>query len=172
MTRSSPQPVSSEWRLTIRCVAASCFLPNTQPCFSARSYRWLLFFVYSFNSFVPFFFLLWLSHVACGLHDQGSNPCPLHWKHGLLTTGPPGKSPAYFSGCFLELFTPQKSQSLVLLQLTMAEPSLVSEFPAGEWVEWWERDGQESLICHSECHPPPSSVVFDQPRVKWPIGHS
>jgi len=52
------------------------------------------------------FFLLWLSHVACGLHDQGSNPCPLHWKHGLLTTGPPGKSPAYFSGCFLELFTP------------------------------------------------------------------
>jgi len=43
----------------------------------------------------------------------------------------------------------------------MAEPSLVSEFPAGEWVEWWERDGQESLICHSECHPPPSSVVFD-----------
>ena len=107
MTCSGPKPVSYEWRRTIRCVVASCFLPNTQPCFSAQSYRWLLFFVYSFNSFVPyFFFLLWLSHVACGLHDQGSNPCPLHWKPGLLTTGPPGKSPAYFSGCFLELFTP------------------------------------------------------------------
>ena len=24
--------------------------------------------------------------------DQGSNPCPLQWKHGVLTTGPPGKS--------------------------------------------------------------------------------
>ena len=24
--------------------------------------------------------------------SQGLNPCPLHWKHGVLTTGPPGKS--------------------------------------------------------------------------------
>ena len=24
---------------------------------------------------------------------QGSNPCPLQWKHGVLTTGPPGNSP-------------------------------------------------------------------------------
>ena len=24
--------------------------------------------------------------------DQGSNPCPLHWKHGILTAGLPGKS--------------------------------------------------------------------------------
>ena len=31
--------------------------------------------------------------MACGIFpDQGSNPCPLHWKHGVLTTGPPGKS--------------------------------------------------------------------------------
>ena len=26
-----------------------------------------------------------------GFPDQGSNPCPLHWKGGVLTTGPPGK---------------------------------------------------------------------------------
>ena len=25
-------------------------------------------------------------------HDQESNPCPLHWEHGVLTTGPPEKS--------------------------------------------------------------------------------
>ena len=24
--------------------------------------------------------------------DQGSNPCPLHWKCGVLATGPPRKS--------------------------------------------------------------------------------
>ena len=24
--------------------------------------------------------------------NQESNPCPLHWEHGVLTTGPPGKS--------------------------------------------------------------------------------
>ena len=29
---------------------------------------------------------------ACGvLPDQGSNLCPLQWKHGILTTEPPGK---------------------------------------------------------------------------------
>ena len=24
--------------------------------------------------------------------QHGSNPCPLHWEHRVLTTGPPGKS--------------------------------------------------------------------------------
>ena len=32
--------------------------------------------------------------VACGTQfpDQGSNPGPLHWEHGVLATTPPGKS--------------------------------------------------------------------------------
>ena len=34
---------------------------------------------------------------GCGMWDlapdQGSNPDPLHWEHGALATGPPGKSP-------------------------------------------------------------------------------
>ena len=36
----------------------------------------------------PFFFFFWLCHVACRilLPDQGSNPCPLQWKHRVLTT--------------------------------------------------------------------------------------
>ena len=31
---------------------------------------------------------------ACGIQcpDRGSNPGPLHWEHGVLPTGPPGKS--------------------------------------------------------------------------------
>ena len=31
-------------------------------------------------------------HVGSQFPDQGSNPCPLHWKCRVLTTGPPGKS--------------------------------------------------------------------------------
>ena len=39
------------------------------------------------------FLLFWLCSVARGIlfPDQGLTPCPLHWKHGVLTTGPPGK---------------------------------------------------------------------------------
>ena len=35
---------------------------------------------------------------ACGIQfpDQGSNPGPLHWEHGVLSTVPPGKSLIYF----------------------------------------------------------------------------
>ena len=45
------------------------------------------------TSSVPFFSL-----APCGLWDlkvpnQGSNPCPLQWKRGVLTTGPPEESP-------------------------------------------------------------------------------
>ena len=34
-----------------------------------------------------------LQHVGSQFPDQGSNPCPLHWKADSLTTRPPGKSP-------------------------------------------------------------------------------
>jgi len=35
---------------------------------------------------------------ACGeFLDQGWNPCPLQWKHAILTTGPPGKPRVSFS---------------------------------------------------------------------------
>ena len=46
-----------------------------------------------------FIWLCWVLAVACGifaamcglyLTDQGSNPGPLYWEHGVLTTGPPG----------------------------------------------------------------------------------
>ena len=31
-------------------------------------------------------------HVGCYFPYQGSNPCPLQWKRGVLTTGLPGNS--------------------------------------------------------------------------------
>ena len=43
-------------------------------------------------------------HVACRIlvPDQGSNPCPLHWDQGVLTTGAPGESlPFRFSSSLL-----------------------------------------------------------------------
>ena len=43
--------------------------------------------------FLSFYFLLF-SHAAWRVisyfPDQGSNPCPIHWKQGVLTTGQPG----------------------------------------------------------------------------------
>ena len=33
----------------------------------------------------------WLRHAGSQFPDQGLNPCPLHWEHKILTTGPPGK---------------------------------------------------------------------------------
>ena len=39
-----------------------------------------------------FFFGLTLRLVGSQFPDQGLNPCPLHWKCGVLTTGSPGNS--------------------------------------------------------------------------------
>ena len=63
---------------------------------------WLLFQLSHRQGF--FFFLLflllfiWLCWVLVVTHgiqlpDQGLNLSPLHWEHGVLATGPPGKSP-------------------------------------------------------------------------------
>ena len=47
---------------------------------------------------VFYFFFYSLHHVLAGSYfpDQGSNPCSLQWTHGILTTGPPGKSLQFF----------------------------------------------------------------------------
>ena len=48
-----------------------------------------------FLPFFPslFFFFFWPHHTACGIlfPKQGSNTGPMHWKYGVLTTGPPRK---------------------------------------------------------------------------------
>ena len=44
-----------------------------------------------------YFLTFGLCYEACGIlvPDQGWNLHPLHWKHGVLTTRPPGKSPSF-----------------------------------------------------------------------------
>ena len=37
-----------------------------------------------------------MQHVGSQFPNQGWKPSPLHWKPGVLTTGPPAKSPLYF----------------------------------------------------------------------------
>ena len=37
-------------------------------------------------------FFFFLCHLESQFPDQGSNPCFLQWKRGILTTGPPGNS--------------------------------------------------------------------------------
>ena len=41
-----------------------------------------------------FFFCCTTQHVGSQFPNQGLNLCPLHWKHRVLTTGPPEKSPS------------------------------------------------------------------------------
>ena len=49
----------------------------------------LTYFPLSFLKFLLFFF--WLCYVS-SFPNQVWDPCPLKWKHRVLTTGPPGKS--------------------------------------------------------------------------------
>ena len=108
----SPLPVLlsqdyKHWRA--RC-AWTAGLP---PACSSRMPRLLSFPVLSFlSSFLPpkqliylpaalylTFFCFGHAMRPAGLQfpDQGWNPCPLHWKRGVLTTGPSGKSlPRFF----------------------------------------------------------------------------
>ena len=49
-------------------------------------------FIYFYSIYLFIFLTEW--HVGSWFHDQGLNLCPLQWKRGVLTTGPPGKSPS------------------------------------------------------------------------------
>ena len=40
--------------------------------------------------------LVVLQHMGSSFPDQGLILCPLHWRHWVLTTGPPGKFQLYF----------------------------------------------------------------------------
>ena len=45
-----------------------------------------------FGVFFVFFFNCTSQHVGSQFPDQGSNPCPLQWKHAILTAGRPKQS--------------------------------------------------------------------------------
>lgn len=61
---------------------------------------------------------------------QGSNPLPLQWKCGILTTGPPGKSP-YLSS-FTAFFSPQSCLQRIHRGLVFYEKLLGSDIFTGE----------------------------------------
>ena len=50
-----------------------------------------LFFFLIYQGFFFSCFVCTAQHVGSNFPHQGSNPCPLHWQHRVLTTGPPGK---------------------------------------------------------------------------------
>ena len=52
--------------------------------------------------------------------DQGSNPHPLQWKHGVLTTGLPGKSHKCVLFCFC--FWPRHVACGILVPQPRIEP--------------------------------------------------
>ena len=72
----------------VSCPSCSCFHPfHNVPQIIEGSWLALL--------FIYFKILSIFGHTTRHeelLPDQGSNLCPLQWKRGVLTTGPPGKS--------------------------------------------------------------------------------
>ena len=71
--------------------------------------------------------------------DQGSNPHPLHWKHGVLTTGPPGKSPIFH---FKIAFTFIKTIRNIGHQQTQ-EPGAISNMEQGFSYINYRKQGRE-----------------------------
>ena len=59
------------------------------------AFCWALTVEFFFLSFRKFIFGCTTEHVGSLSPHQGSNPGPLHWEHGVLATGPPGKSPFF-----------------------------------------------------------------------------
>ena len=68
------------------------YLSRLVPKLSASPPRYPLNLKQRFFSFL-FFSSRTLRLVGVLVPDQGWNSCPLQWKHGVLTTGPPGSSP-------------------------------------------------------------------------------
>ena len=66
-----------------------------------------------------------VQHVGSQFPNQGSNLCPLQWKRGVLTTGPPGKSSAALQWLRGQRESPGSSRNLV------------SDYPAVGGQEVW-----------------------------------
>ena len=71
-----------------------------------------------------------MGHVASYFPDQGSNPHPLQWKHGVLTTAPPGKS---LLSCFKGYLN--KYLACWFIYLASFLPERMT-FPRGDTICW------------------------------------
>ena len=75
-----------------------CYSPGQNTGVGSLSLLWGIFPTQGSNLCLPHCrqILYQLSHKGSPkLPDQGSNPCPLHWKYRVLTTGSPEKSHVY-----------------------------------------------------------------------------
>ena len=75
-------------------VSSGLFLPT---CHSLEARSWLgwssdTHFIHRVHYLSLFFFGLTMWHTGSQFPSQGSNPCPVQWKRGVLTTVPPEKS--------------------------------------------------------------------------------
>ena len=77
------------------------------------------FFFFLLPQSLSFFLLLSFFNHPCGVWDLSSptrdwtHPCPLYWKHGVSTTGPPGKSLSQSFICDVNCLSLSLSQQIV-----------------------------------------------------------
>ena len=126
---------------------------------------------------ILFFFLLFghaTWHGRSLFTKQGWSPCCLHWKHGVLTTGPPGKSLRVWS--ILKLLFPvglhflghDPLSSTYIRCSSISEPLfklpcslfILIHFLVQEPVQQW-RWTRRALRPHaSVCHTNPTALLF------------
>ena len=81
-------------------------------------------------------FYLFFGHKACGIlvPCPGIHLAPLHWKHRVLTTGPPGKSLSVCDGGLQPYFVSPVPEMVVWQVLSSAQMSLFHKnFPCWFW---------------------------------------
>ena len=89
---SPPSRASQSTRLGSLCYIATS-PPSSPPSRASQSTRLRpLCYIATSHHCPHLFFEFWLHRAACGIlvPRQGIKPRPLHWKHSILTTGPPG----------------------------------------------------------------------------------
>ena len=75
-----------------------------------------------------------MQHVGSQFPDQGLNPCPLHWKPRVLTTGPPEKSPILVFE-FLHVIYNFQAFSLSVRVIRITSLSLTSSEEVSTWFQ-------------------------------------
>ena len=83
-----------------------------------------------------FFFFLALWHVGFSFPDQGSNPCFLQWRDGVLTTGLPEKS--LFKSSFWDTVWRNRGSSLISIP-KMCSSSMKIPWLEVTWLSWYQR---------------------------------
>ena len=104
MVLGDPSSSDAQYTLNLHIMLSynACFLVyDSTLCLPHPALSSLLtvFYLFIFNAhFILFFpsFDQTKRYVRSQFPNQGLNPLPLYWKHGILTTGPPGKCFYYF----------------------------------------------------------------------------